>query len=112
MRRIASNPQNTLESVMMFGKRNSVLRRSSLRVGSGTSFFPEGEGAIVLQKASLDKKRGPNVHHKLARGSAPPYACKAMRSLSLSRRLAAMALPCALVALGNLSVGCEARDTE
>jgi tol-pal system protein YbgF len=35
-----------------------------------------------------------------------------MRCSCPSRRLAALALPCALVALGNLSVGCEARDTE
>src|ERR1700693_5664394 len=68
--RIASNPQNTLESVMIFGKRNSVLRRSSLRASGGNFLcFPEGEAPIVLQKL-------PHDHHKLARPTARSYAWK------------------------------------
>src|SRR5580693_1390367 len=80
--RMESKPQNTLESVMMFGKRNSVLRRSSLRGGSGNFVSSRGRPRIVPTDCSNRKDAAKyeacqGEERKLTATPLQPYAGEA-----------------------------------
>src|SRR5579883_464285 len=53
--RMESKPQNTLESVMRFGSKNSVLRRSSFRARGGRLRFLTRRWRIVRTERATGK---------------------------------------------------------